>query len=173
MANNNRPRRQWIVNPRFQLQFAFVLVLLHINVGFLYQVALHYRMRMLAEEAGSLRAFLDIEPWASIWPAMVFAAIVSGCVVFFIGIRYSNQIVGPLPRISKTMNELAKGNNPTRLTFRPGDVLEHLAAEVNSLADALHPTATAQPAEPAVEAQPRVDPATIVGQPSDEQTINS
>ena len=66
MANNNHPRPQWIVNPRFQVQFAVILVILHINVGFLYQVVLHYRMRALAEDAGSLQGFLDIEPWTSI-----------------------------------------------------------------------------------------------------------
>ena len=172
MANNSRPRRQWIVNPRFQVQFAIVLVMLHINVGFLYQVALHYRMRALAQEAGSLQGFLDIEPWTSLWPAMALSAVVSSVIVFLIGIRYSNQIVGPLPRISRTLRELAKGNNPSRLTFRPGDVLEELAGEVNELADSMHPHAQPQQ-ESTTAAEEQMDPASIVGQPVDHQTVNS
>lgn len=169
MASNNRPRRQWIVNPRFQIQFAVVLVLLHINVGFLYQVALHYRMRALAESAGSLEAFLDIEPWLSIWPAMAFAALVSGVVVFFIGIRYSNQIVGPLPRVSNALRDLAAGKRPARLQFRPGDVLEELAYQVNAVSDTMHPQSAKQ--EDAGDS--RVDPASILGQPADGQTVGS
>jgi methyl-accepting chemotaxis protein len=172
MANHNQPRRQWIVNPRFQVQFAVILVILHINVGFLYQVVLHYRMRALAEDAGSLQGFLDIEPWTSIWPAMALSAVVSGVIVFLVGIRYSNQIVGPLPRISRTLQELAKGNNPSRLTFRPGDVLEQLAGDVNELADSMHPSARPQQdSTPAAEEQ--VNPASIVGQPVDRQPVNS
>ena len=172
MANNNQPRRQWIVNPRFQVQFAVILVILHINVGFLYQVVLHYRMRALAEDAGSLQGFLDIEPWTSIWPAMALSAVVSGVIVFLVGIRYSNQIVGPLPRISRTLHELAKGNNPGRLTFRPGDVLEELAGGVNELADSLHPHARPQ-SQSTSEPGAQVNRDSITGQPVDRETVNS
>jgi signal transduction histidine kinase len=90
--------------------------------------------------------------------------------VFLIGIRYSNQIVGPLPRISRTLRELAKGNNPKRLTFRSGDVLEELAGGVNELVDSMHPHAQPQ-SKP--EHEERVDPASVLGQPVDRETVNS
>lgn len=170
MASNNQPRRQWIVNPRFQLQFAVVLVLLHINVGFLYQVALHYRMRSLAQNAGSLDAFLDIEPWASIWPAMAAAALVSGVIVFFVGIRYSNQIVGPLPRVAKALQDLSLGKRPERLTFRPGDVLEDLAFQVNAVSDKMHP---ADPARNQSADADKVDPASILGPRAAQSPVGS
>ena len=69
MADKSNARRQLIINPRFQMQFALILVLLHVNVGFLYQIALHYRVQNLAAEAGSIEAFLDLDPWTAIWPA--------------------------------------------------------------------------------------------------------
>ena len=68
MAEENKARRRLIINRRFQMKFAFILVLLHVNVGFLYQIILHYRVQNLAAEAGSLKAFLALNPWQPIWP---------------------------------------------------------------------------------------------------------
>ncbi|RKZ12319.1 hypothetical protein DRQ53_08500 [bacterium] len=181
MASNKRPRRQWIVNPRFQFQFAAVLVLMHVNIGFLYQVALHYRTRKLAEEAGSLQAYLDIEPWVSLWPAMLISAVISGAVVFYIGVRFSNQIVGPLPRVTRALGDIAAGRPASHLKFRRGDVLEDLAIQVNSLSDSLYPGSGAQaPANeeskqsswPQQEAAPSpIDPGAILGETGDHQTV--
>lgn len=165
MADKNNARRQWIINPRFQMQFALILVLLHVNVGFLYQIALHYRVQNLAAEAGSIDAFLELDPWTAIWPAMLVAGIISSLAVFFIGIRYSHQIVGPLPRISRALRQIAAGENPDRLKFRPGDVLEDLASEVNHVADAMI----------GVEApmEPSVDPASIIERADERAPIGS
>ena len=163
MAEKNNARRQWIINPRFQMQFALILVLLHVNVGFLYQIALHYRVQNLAAEAGSIDAFLELNPWTAIWPAMVAAGAISSLAVFFIGIRYSHQIVGPLPRITRALRQIAAGENPERMQFRPGDVLEDLAAEVNHVADSMQPQGAPRPSE-----EPKVDPASIV-EPEDER----
>jgi methyl-accepting chemotaxis protein len=139
--SQKRVRRTWISNPRYQIQFAVVLVLLNINVGFIYLIALNYRMRELAEGAGSLRNFLAMDAWSSLWPAMLVASAVSSVAVFLIGVRYSNQIVGPLTRVTRAMEQLAHGSKPPRLKFRPGDVFEIIAENINQLSDALHPEA--------------------------------
>jgi len=172
MGNKKTTRRRWIVRPRFQLQFALLLVLMHVNVGFLYQVVLHYRVRSLVEGAGSLEAFLDIDPWTTTLPAMLIAALLSAAVVFFIGIRYSNQIVGPLPRIARVLRELARGDNPARLHFRSGDVLEELADEVNALADSLH-GAGPSAEESGIAGDRKVDPESILGRVADQQSVQS
>jgi methyl-accepting chemotaxis protein len=166
MADKSNARRQLIINPRFQMQFAIILVLLHINVGFLYQIALHYRVQNLAAEAGSIEAFLELDPWTSIWPAMLAAGLISGLAVFFIGIRYSHQIVGPLPRISRALREISRGEQPERLKFRPGDVLEELAAQVNQVADSV----CGKPESPE---EPKVDPASILGEQTEHEPVNS
>lgn len=137
--SQKRVRRTWISNPRYQIQFAVVLVLLNINVGFVYLIALNYRMRELAENAGSLRNFLAMDAWKSLWPAMLIASAISGIAVFLIGVRYSNQIVGPLTRVTQAMEQLASGSKPQRLKFRPGDVFEIIADNINQLSDSLHP----------------------------------
>jgi methyl-accepting chemotaxis protein len=166
MTESNHPRRRLVVDPRFQFRFAFLLVLLHVNVGFLYQIALHYRMRALAEDAGSLEAFLALDPWKVIGPSMLLAGLVSSLVVFFLGLRYSHQIVGPLPRITRALRRIATGAQPERLQFRSGDILEELASEVNQVADRMQLTAKPAP-------EPRVDPASILGEPRQSQPVGS
>ena len=161
-----RRRRQWIIQPRFQIPFALVLVLLQINVGIVFQGVLHFRVRQLAREAGSLREFLTTDLWSSTLPLMALAAVIVGTVVFVLGIRYSNQIVGPLPRVRRALNDLTEGKSPTRLKFRPGDVLEELASDINRLADSIDEQRGTEPAgqTPQVnsaEAAPVEEPVTL------------
>jgi methyl-accepting chemotaxis protein len=168
MTEQSDKRRRWIVNPRYQLRFALILVLLHVNVGFLYQIALHYRVQNLISEAGSVEAYLAMDPWAAIWPAMLIAGAISTLVVFFIGIRYSHQIVGPIPRIARALRRIAEGERPQPLEVRPGDAIEELAAAVNELVD----SAPSQPEAPQDE-EPRIDAASIIEEAVRRETINT
>jgi hypothetical protein len=179
MPRNEQKRRRWLVHPRYQLRFALGLVVLNLSVGFLYQVTLHYRMQELARRAGSLDAFLETDPWVSIWPAMVVATFFSALVVFYIGIRYSHQIVGPLPRISRTLSDLASGENPVRLQVRSGDVLNDVVLGINRVADALHPSgAPPEVASPRpgrqrrTREEQRVHAASILGPSRDRETAD-
>lgn len=173
MSAQNQKRRRWLVHPRYQMRFAMGLVALNLTVGFFYQVALHYRVRELARRSGSLEAFLATDPWVSIWPAMVVATAFSALVVFYIGIRYSHQIVGPLPRISRTMTDLALGKNPPRLQVRSSDVLADLVGAVNLLAETLRDESPAESragAGPSTEVV-RVDAASVLGEARDRESI--
>ncbi len=141
MSNGKRhgwlPRRTYIVNPKYQIQFAAVLVLLQINVGIMYLGILNHRFRDLAEGSGSLEILLAMDFWKESLPVMALGSLVASLVVSWIGIRYSNQIVGPIPRMTRAMRELAQGNTRQRLVFRPGDALEELADEFNSMCESL------------------------------------
>ena len=117
-------------------------------------------------DAGSLEAFLALDPWKVIGPSMLLAGLVSSLVVFFLGLRYSHQIVGPLPRITRALRRIATGAQPERLQFRSGDILEELASEVNQVADRMQLTAKPAP-------EPRVDPASILGEPRQSQPVGS
>lgn len=131
------PRRTYIVNPRYQIQFAAVLVLLQINVGIMYLGILNHRFRDLAEGSGSLEILLAMDFWKESLPVMALGSLVASLIVSWIGIRYSNQIVGPIPRLTRAMRELAQGNTKQSLVFRPGDALEELAEEFNSMCASL------------------------------------
>jgi hypothetical protein len=64
------------------------------------------------------------------------------------------------------LRRIATGAQPERLQFRSGDILEELASEVNQVADRMQLTAKPAP-------EPRVDPASILGEPRQSQPVGS
>jgi nitrate/nitrite-specific signal transduction histidine kinase len=141
MAKNNqeRPvrRRRWVVKPRYQVYFAAMLVFLQIDVGLVYQAITQYRIHVLAEEAGSLQRFLDVDLWIACLPTVLLIALGMGVVVYFLGLRFSNQIVGPIPRLNQALRAMANGDFSQQLEFRADDALFDVAQEINNLAGAL------------------------------------
>lgn len=130
-------RRKWVVRPTYQNQFAVVLVAFQINVGLLYLGIMQFRMRSLIEEAGSLKVLLDTNLWSAFLPWIAAISGALGGIVWLIGLFFSNSIVGPIPRLQKTLRAMAAGDYSQRLSFRPGDALEDLAADMNALAEEL------------------------------------
>jgi methyl-accepting chemotaxis protein len=160
-----RRRRRWLVKPRYQIFFALVLVLFQIDVGLIYLAVTQHHARRVAEAAPDLQHFLDADLWFSGLPLVVAVSLIMGMVVYLLGLRFSNQIVGPLPRLSATLRAMAQGDYSQRLKFRPGDALEELAADVNHLAESLERKAHgAQPlsADTATASAPQLHPAAAV-----------
>ena len=58
-------------------------------------------------------------------------------VVYFLAIRQSNQIVGPLKRITHAIEAIGQGDFSQRLVLRQGDVLEDMATSINQMAEQL------------------------------------
>ena len=58
-------------------------------------------------------------------------------VVFFLGIRQSHRVVGPMNRLKRTLEAIGAGDFSQRITLRQGDALEDLAKSVNQMAEAL------------------------------------
>ena len=130
-------RRRWLVKPRYQIFFGLVLVLFQIDVGLIYLAAMQQHARRVAEQSVDLPHFLDADLWTSGLPMVVVVSLVMGLAVYLLGLRFSHQIVGPLPRLSAALRAMAQGDYSQRLKFRPGDALEEIAADVNQLAEAL------------------------------------
>ncbi len=58
-------------------------------------------------------------------------------IVFFLGIRQSHRIVGPINRIKRTLEAISNGDFSQRITLRQGDALEDLAKYINTMAESL------------------------------------
>ena len=164
-----RRRNRWIVDRRFQLRLTFFLVLLQVNVGIFFHALLTFRVQQIANEATSLKAFVGMDLWKAGLPALGVAALLTSIAVYVIGIRYSNQIVGPLPRIRRNLKQLGRGEKPTRLHLRRGDVLAELAASVNELADTLYPG----PPRPASRPRPGAELGSTQEQEPNEVSVSS
>lgn len=130
-------RRTVLVSPRYQMQFALLLVVFQFNVGMVYQGVLQMRVVEVAENSGNLAVFLNTNLWSALLPWMLAASAGVAALVYVAGLLFSNSIVGPLPRLRDALHRMAEGDYSTRLEFRPGDALEELAADVNRLAETL------------------------------------
>ena len=67
----------------------------------------------------------------------LIAMVISVPVVYYLGMRQSHQVVGPLKRITRVLGAIGSGDFSQRLILRPNDVLESVAKSVNRMAENL------------------------------------
>jgi len=60
--------------------------------------------------------------------------------IFILGLLFSHRIAGPVYRISKTLEDISKGNLGLKIRLREGDELVDLADMINNLTDSLNKT---------------------------------
>ena len=58
-------------------------------------------------------------------------------IVFYLGIKQSHRIVGPMNRLKRTLEAIGNGDFSQRITLRRGDLLEDLARSINQMAENL------------------------------------
>lgn len=58
-------------------------------------------------------------------------------IAYHLGMRQSHKVVGPLERLTRTLDAIGNGDFAQRITLRPGDVLEDLAKAINRMAENL------------------------------------
>lgn len=58
-------------------------------------------------------------------------------IVFFLGIRQSHRIVGPINRIKRTLEAIGNGDFSQRIVLRQGDALEDMAKSINVMCENL------------------------------------
>ena len=57
--------------------------------------------------------------------------------IFYVGIRQSHRVVGPMKRMKAALEAIGRGDFSQRLVLRQGDTLEDLAESINKMAEAL------------------------------------
>ena len=136
-ASKKHLRRQYLVDRRYQLGFvtrllgiifvaAFVssLVSMAIMWNSMYDPVMPDQT-MLATAASAVAMTLLIE------------VLLAVPIVFYLGIRSTHRVVGPLPRIKRALEAIGRGDFSQRLTLRSGDVLEDLVESINKMAEQL------------------------------------
>lgn len=128
-------RRTTVVDRRFQFQFAAQVFLLQLIVVLSFQSAMQLELKQLAERAGDpgSQALLSQVAGAS-FQTMLVVGLVTGVLLFLLGLWFSNKVVGPLPRLARALQAMGEGDYGHRLQLRPGDVLLGLADEFNDAA---------------------------------------
>jgi HAMP domain-containing protein len=131
-------QRKFLIRPRFQLLFASKAV----SILFLYSAAITYAsLRSMAEAIYILPfACLTPEVKTRLWRVPTEALLLSlliALVVVLQAILITHRVAGPEFRLSRTIREMAAGQNPHVVTLRKHDNLKELAASISFLAQAL------------------------------------
>ena len=130
-------RKQYLVDRAYQLRFVtrvFVVVLIVAVVSSLISTSLLWTNMYRA----------DLEQQATLIAALIAVAttllvelLISIPLVYFLGIRQSHRVVGPVNRIKRVLEAIGAGDFSQRIVLRRGDALEGLAKSINEMADSL------------------------------------
>lgn len=131
-------RRQYLVDRSFQLRFVsrlFLVVLAVAGLSCLASSALLWRQ--LYEPGEGIQTPILVASLMAVAATLLIELLLAIPIIFYLGIRQSHAIVGPMKRITAALQAIGNGDFSQRLTLRRGDVMEDLAAAINAMAEAL------------------------------------
>ena len=131
-------RKQYLVDRTYQIRFVtrvFAAVLAVAVVSSLIATGLLWGTMYQPAENG-MQVHLTVALIA-IAVTLLIELLLAIPVVFFLGIRQSHRIVGPMNRIKKILETYGTGDFTPRIVLRDGDALEDLAKALNQMADRL------------------------------------
>jgi len=130
-------RKQYLVDRAYQIRFVtrvFVVVLAVAIVSALLATAFLWS-NMYAPELE--QHALLVASLVAIATTLLIELLLAIPIVFYLGIRQSHRIIGPVNRIKHLLDAIGNGDFSQRITLRQGDALEDLAKSINQMADAL------------------------------------
>ncbi len=147
MNNPNRiQRRQLYIKPTFQRKMMILMILVaaiaaNLVGGLCYGLITFTLEDELLLQSGMAAAsqipVLKQQIFAYIFPKVLLAEVVTLGVLFFLALRITHHIAGPVYRLEKNLKEMALGNFEMKTTFRYRDEFSELAEATNELSDVL------------------------------------
>jgi len=138
MAEKYR-RRHYLVEKRFQLKFAGMIIAFMFFVAVFSSLIIYYNIWMILGEKlanvypqGRLEAILKTANYNLFIRILMITPL-----VFFLAIVLSHRIAGPIQRFKLTLDEVIKGDYSKRLHLRKTDELKDAADSVNKLIELL------------------------------------
>ena len=130
-------RKQYLVDRSYQLRFVARLLVV------IFMIAMGSSLIASAILWKSMYS-ADLEQQAHIVSGLVgismtllIELLLSISILYYLGIRQTHRVVGPLKRLTKTLEAIGQGDFTQRINLRKGDVLEDLAQTINQMADTL------------------------------------
>ena len=130
-------RKQYLVDRGYQLRFVtrvFVVVLAVAVVSSLLSTALLW-MNMYRPELEQQTTL--ITALIAVAATLLIELLIAIPIVFYLGVRQSHRVVGPIDRIKQTLEAIGMGDFSRRIVVRQGDALEDLAKYINRMAEKL------------------------------------
>ncbi len=132
-------RRSYLVEKKFQLRFAGMIILFMFAVALFSSLTMYYYIWTLLGEK-----LANVYPQGRLVGILKSANLILftrlGLItplVFVIAIVLSHRIAGPIYRIKKTLDEISKGDYAKRLHLRKTDELKDVADSINRAIDKL------------------------------------
>ena len=129
-------RKQYLVDRDYQLRFVtrlFMAVLAVAAISSLVATGLLSVYMYQPELPQQTMIYCSI----AIALTLLVELLISIPVVWFLGIRQSHRIVGPMNRIKRLLEAIGNGDFSQRITLRKGDALEDLATSINQMTETL------------------------------------
>ena len=130
-------RKQILVDVKYQVQFATRIFMAVLAVAvFSSLIATSLLWRNMYQPDMSQQPHI-IASLIAVAVTLLIQLLLSIPIIFYLGIKQSHRVVGPLGRIKRTLEAIGTGDFTQRITLRPGDVLEDLAKAINVMAESL------------------------------------
>lgn len=129
-------RRQYLVNKRVQFKLmAFSAIPMLLCSGAMYYLIYYCVMQhIIIPEA---IANILLPAMRGVNAILIIVAPVVLIMILRAALVYSNKIVGPLYRLERELERIARGERSIRVKFRKGDELHPLADKVNILLESI------------------------------------
>ncbi len=133
-------RHIYIVNKKFQFKYLFtILAIMMITVVSISFTTFYVIWNNVIEEffyiPDASKKLADIFNETSVM--LIIPVALLALLGVFAGVMLSHKIAGPIYRVEKVSEELAKGNFDVRVRFRKGDDLQELAGKLNEMIESV------------------------------------
>jgi methyl-accepting chemotaxis protein len=135
-APHNYKRKIFIINKKYQFRYLFIIIsTMLISMASVYFTVFYVIWNKVIDEfffvPEASKKLADIFVQTS--QLLVIPVILLAVIFTFAGIILSHRVAGPIFRVERVANELAKGNLDIKIKFRKGDELHELADSLNDM----------------------------------------
>ncbi len=131
-------RKRKLIKPAYQLKVTLTIVISLMVYSIILGMLIFYPLWMELQSATSIYekeriSYAILSLHRVLWPAVIVISILVGLQVIFA----SHRVAGPVYRLEKTLEELARGNFSVRMKLRKNDEFKELETVINRLAEYL------------------------------------
>ncbi len=132
-------RKRIIVQRKIQFRFAGFVILFVVGTAFVTSVTVFWTTFSLLGErlAQVYPQGRLVEVFRTVYLSFFAILLLASVVIFYLSIRFSHRIVGPLPKIYDFIRGIGQGEFERRISLRRSDELHELADALNEMAGEL------------------------------------
>ncbi|MEN9723643.1 MAG: hypothetical protein RJB38_1629 [Pseudomonadota bacterium] len=139
-------RSKILINPRFQLRFAFFVTSWVLGLSLVFPMILNEAFSLITDQAIQDPQGLDVAHLIAVreklFQYLYFIEAIFALVIFLLSIFLSHRVAGPLYKLNLFLQNAAKtGTLQGGLKFRSGDHFTELADSYNAMVAAVQPNA--------------------------------